>query len=667
MKKNNGHPIRGVQECISALNRTMAFADFLNCFADGLQNGHGETVISQWWVENHDQLKTDNPEVEFALFLKRVQITGHVDTFVAKMQEDDKRSPDARKLSDRLGEVLAMAAAHESEQRSKAQGELSRYWAFKPAWPFHAILPQLFPESDPAVLIASNLRAIFSSLQPSIAEENTAATNNISVIHGSHSHQLMIEIARWISLRTSAVVGELFKYVLKDECATTWNTATADFLKVTTSRSHALFELVMGAWQWNSVGPRLTKGEELIILLDLPLSREPDIAGPPHLTPHNLHILSCDHAVEVLHGQGWEGCQAIAKRRWSSFLSRYTEFRRKELDGQSLVDIETADSLRFGQESNWFLGEIETDFTIQLAECWNDYGALLPEWDSDPVDPESRAEKYLSLVHQARQEEHFELANALLAFFLFSQSLVHRGRLGSNAGIYTAIKEGMALPGSSMLRRGVDISAQIAEENKNPIVAIKLRQFVSAGSLPAISDEARLLGEIAVHPSFANAEYWLVNRLSEKRWSALTDLSREALKNAQLEFVTFLGQRQNWGTVAVEYCKPFEHEIRQCYEKSYRNWCAEKKDAAQVDAVAIIKMLIKYKTLPSSIQAMIDATGATLHNKRKLLERIEHLMVDYRNVGAHPNEFPEDILHNLHRKLFDEETLSRFIDCIGAR
>ena len=75
-------------------------------------------------------------------------------------------------------------------------------------------------------------------------------------------------------------------------------------------------------------------------------------------------------------------------------------------------------------------------------------------------------------------------------------------------------------------------------------------------------------------------------------------------------------------------------------------------------------MLIKYKTLSSSLQTMIDATGATLHNKRKLLERIEHLMVDYRNLGAHPNEFPVDVLDKLRKILFEEEILSKFIDCI---
>lgn len=666
MKKNNGHPIRGVQECISALNRTMAFADFLNCFADGLQNGHGETVISQWWVENHDQLKTDNPEVEFALFLKRVQIIGHADTSIAKIQDDEGRNPKTKELNERLDEVLAIADVHESAQRDKAQGELSRYWAFKPAWPFHAVLPQLFPEGDPAVLIASNLRAIFPSLRPPMDDGQVATTNNIRVIHGGRSHQLMIEIAQWISLRTSVVVGELFKYVLEDKSVTSWNTAAATFLKSATSHSHALFELVMLAWQRNSIGPWLAKGEELITLLDLPLSKEPNIAGPPHLTPHNLHILSCDYAVDVLHGQGWEDCQIAGQRSWNSFLKRYTEFRLGELDGQSPIDIETADSLRFGQESNRFLREIETDFTIQLSECWNDYGALLPEWDSDPVDPESRAEKYLSLVHQARQEGHFELANALLAFFLFSQSLVHHGRLGPDAGVYSAIKDGMALPGSSMLRRSVDISAQIAEENKNPIVAMKLRQFVSAGSLPSVGDETRLLGEIAVHPSSANAKAFLIHRLSAERWYALTDLSREALENAYLDYLMFLGRRKNWGMVAAEYCKPFEHEIRQRYQESYKTWRSEER-AKQVDAVAIIKMLIKYKTLPSSIQATIDATGGTLHTKRKLLERIEHLMVDYRNVGAHPNEFPVEILRKLHRKLFDEEILSKFIDCIATR
>ena len=46
---------------------------------------------------------------------------------------------------------------------------------------------------------------------------------------------------------------------------------------------------------------------------------------------------------------------------------------------------------------------------------------------------------------------------------------------------------------------------------------------------------------------------------------------------------------------------------------------------------------------------MIAAIGATLHNERKLLERIEHLMVNYRNLGAHPNEFPEEVLRKLRR------------------
>ena len=113
----------------------------------------------------------------------------------------------------------------------------------------------------------------------------------------------------------------------------------------------------------------------------------------------------------------------------------------------------------------------------------------------------------------------------------------------------------------------------------------------------------------------------------------------------------------------MDYCKPFEHEIRQRFEDIYKIY-AKVKPKKRSDIGAIINMLVKFKKLPPGAQKKIVATGTTLHNMRKLLERINHVMIDYRNPGAHPNEYPEDVLSRLFNILFEEGVLLAFIDAL---
>ena len=665
------HPTRVVQELVDNLNKNARFAKFLRCVSYILQNGLEETTISKWWTENWQRLKSSNPEVEFSCFLRDIEICAEI--------IDEPHPPvegnAGETLEGKLLGVIETFAEQEKEDREKAQGEFSKYWAFKPAWPFHTILPKVFPDRDPAFVIATYLKQIFPSLYGHASNGRVASRNAVRLIHGSQSYQLMLEVSRWVASQTTPVVGDLFEYVLWHPTKMVWRGSTEDFLRAATSRSHSLFEVVMDAWRSSNHGPILAKGEELIILLDLPFSKDPDVAGPPHLTPNNLGIVVCDHAYDVAsNAEGnWKTCQKTGKQAWDSFFKRYRDFRFDDLREQSPADIETADHLRNAVEGlPWSAEEIETDFTIHLAECWNDWNGMLVPWcngDEAPVYPEPRAEKYLLLFNKVCHEGYFELANALLAFFLFSQSLIHKGRLGSDTEIYTAIKKGMELPGVDMLSRGVDFSAQIAEESKNQLLATKLRQFIPGNSYSLISDDVRLLGDIIRQPSSANSafiERWYVKKLTEKRWKVLADLSRDALKDARLAHIKLLGEKKNWGTVAVEYCKPFEHEIRIRFTDVYKIYKPAEKDG-HVDVAAVIGMLIKHKKLDPDIQAKIVNTGTELHNNTKLLESIKHILVDYRNRGAHPNEFPEDELNKLFTTLFDDGVLSRFIDVLGQR
>lgn len=353
MRNVTKHPALVAQECVDRLNKTPLFIDFLRCAAYVFQNGLEESTILQWWTNNNKRLKSSNPEVEFSLFLKDVVIINDP-RLPTKTETSDK--PDS--ISSELLRAIKLASKQEIEDRKTAQqGELSKYWAFKPAWSFHTVLPKVFPEKDPAVVIASYLRQIFPSLHGHVLNEQATPKNTVRLIRGSKAHRLMIEVSRWVTSQISGAVGNLFEYVLQHRQEMTWDGSTEAFLKAATSHSHALFEVVMEAWQFNLVGPELTKGEELITLLHLPFSKNPDMAGTPHFTPNNLDILTCDHARDVTYGDGWEACQEAGQRAWNSFFKRYKDFRINDLDGQSPVDIGTADDLRYSVENlYWNLG-----------------------------------------------------------------------------------------------------------------------------------------------------------------------------------------------------------------------------------------------------------------------------------------------------------------------
>ena len=54
-------------------NEALAFTDFSQLFRPCTSKRLRKTAISQWWTENRE-LKSDNPEIEFAPFPERVEV-----------------------------------------------------------------------------------------------------------------------------------------------------------------------------------------------------------------------------------------------------------------------------------------------------------------------------------------------------------------------------------------------------------------------------------------------------------------------------------------------------------------------------------------------------------------------------------------------------------------
>lgn len=665
------HPAKTLLDRIANLTAEPSFSNFLGSLEFAANNPVNVKPLSEWWQAHAEDINSENPIAEFAQFFKKIEILSanrEAERYVGGQPRNDAEARKARMVSsmskhpphlvETAFDLAEEAAALDKMTEVTAQGEMSKYWWFHLAWDFHTVLPQIFPDHDPGAVVGSYLRDLFPESDSSYWRRAT-----ISIHADSEPHKLLKSVCGWVVSHGNSKLDSLFDFLLNPQSPSRWSSDDEHFDCVSCD-CHAIFELVC-----------LLRGLPLSCLpsiskLPFSVAAKPD--GPPHITVPILKALAVS----------WYGLSdALYELRigehWPNFFKAYKKLRKDELGGKSPLSIKDAWYLKFVvQETSHneyalasnadYIKDLVVDPTILLAELHVvDEALTLRCSDGYIREIDWVLDDYLDLVLALRQEDLHELANAFLAFLIFALSVLHEGELTNAGPLLMDASESMRLPGGSMIRRAIEFASAFAGKKRSALEARKLASFLN---VPAVSDDYRLDPQIAEHisavkePSKSNVENNLRQQLTEERWLKLDQSSRESLVRAEIQRQRCLSYDIDWGTVAVAYFKAIEHELNLRFSSIYCE--LNKRDANQhVNIGGVLLMLKKWHEQPEPFRSRIQSMSQ-LHRNKPLIKQLIDTLQKYRNTGAHPNSFPEDILHDLYKLLFVKGLLAELIDAL---
>lgn len=363
--------------------------------------------------------------------------------------------------------------------------------------------------------------------------------------------------------------------------------------------------------------------------------------------------------------------------------------QRRDGGGVSLLTCEQADglcqeigSLAFRHDD----GLLSTDLAILMAPStftyqsnWNtfNYYELPPEDYCDADEGgQMRSEWYLRICRVAREEGYWELANACLAFFLFSQPQLCQGRLLSDwRALAELIKSGVGMPGDNAVRDAAGIALEVIRKHGlgEGLDALNLEGWRSDATISPANLE-QLLRAV---PALRSAEADLQKAIGSENWLRLSNGAKHALLTAEKSWTAMAAEvgygTSDFGQIAVGYIKAIELELtNRCRflltSSSYDTYCRGKFGRgadSHLTLGSVIGVLRDYPKLPEALQNEIDETGMKLHHDAGLIKRLLAIK-NLRNDGAHSTEVGGEKFIQLRTDLFKNGFLKRFVEGLGG-
>jgi hypothetical protein len=297
-----------------------------------------------------------------------------------------------------------------------------------------------------------------------------------------------------------------------------------------------------------------------------------------------------------------------------------------------------------------------------------------------------RSRHYLHAVELATNDGMPEFSAALLAFYVYSQSVVTEIRGADNESdlglvaywpdVAAAIQSRLDGPGSDLLRKSSRIAAARFERRGVILPALNLRALVGGGDA-----DIRLLWSqpIVPRPLYRkDTRLRLESGIGQETLQRLPETAAEALIDAELAWNRthdLLGNGlSNWSNLVVSFAKPFEialvtklesaynsEEFRVYHQQRFPNHPMEKPMLG-----SMIHMLKHFSRLPSAVRGLIERSGVSVQTDRSVIEQLFKLQL-VRNKAAHRDIVSDEEFVAFRKLLFDDGLLARFCALISRQ
>jgi hypothetical protein len=638
-----------------------------------------------------------------------------------------------------IGKVMqsALRSADDSVRFiNRVLDKQNRYFAFAPAWEVEPILPKVFGSDDPAVVIAQHMRTLFD-VQRMVDEpagiflEMAPATDTVSSI-------LTLLIAKALSASDLSPSEKTVLTFLHEFRQNRWAPVGVDRAQriltlvgaslqtdqrlfvtfLNTLIGHAVdFHCAVGqAEQHTQVSNVLYKAAVQLLFIyggpgideDSPVLEKEPLAGAdpaigvgeivaafdalleklealegerPHLPSQLLpHLLQLEGVFEEI-----DTADNASVFMWH--IRAGVKYRANTLRGYAQYELDFGYLLQSALQSHRLEEEREDDLTYQLGQLWLGYShpddavlTSLPLWlgygEYSTADAENRrSREYAVLLRSAISEGFLALADAIAAFFLFSQSLRYRGRLEPWDVVAEIVSSARALADSHHTQLALSFVREMASHYGEQLLLLRIGD---GGRSSQKYDYAGIAGNIPgigfAHRDTVAKE--VIEEIGEHRRRKLTPEGFDLLvgahyKLSKLQRELIFGVLRDWGGIATEFTRVFEVELTRALggavrSDEYRQFKKARGQAKYVQGPptlgSFLHLLREYAELPMSLQGQLQA-ASELHGRPQLLDHIDRLISEHRNPAAHGG-YDRQKLQELLKLLYTDKVLMDFIDAL---
>jgi hypothetical protein len=317
--------------------------------------------------------------------------------------------------------------------------------------------------------------------------------------------------------------------------------------------------------------------------------------------------------------------------------------------------------------------DIEPEFLSEMCLSTDDDAYTLDE-SLDLIEGLTsleRREIWFVRTHRAATADGLhELANASLAYFLITQTLCGKGRFVAD---WSVIGEMVALaqryPGFTYVQKAISFAHRAYSKTKdgtNPTIDSLALSGWASQSPPGeaiMQDPILDLDRRAI-------ERRLMQDVGKKNWFKIHRSTVNQLVDAEAQWSMIHSQvgrgHKDFGSIANAFVKAIEGELGHFLKpvtsaEPYQKW--KGKSEKNVTLGPMLHLLKKYSALPDDLRALIDETGAKVHENRRLMQKL-FTALRLRNEGSHPVPFGVEKLAELRELLFEERLLKDFLDLL---
>ena len=647
-------PVVDLHKLLDSANETGKLQPLLDAIKLACREKTNFAPIFQTWAAGKKKFNPVSFD-EFALFLQEFEFD--LPRTVMVQRPDDREVPEAVKIFHaKVHETLRRIDEDDAnpEFQSKEKKLHDEYGSFLPARQLAHVLPTFFKDENPGSVIGQYMSQMYG-------RSNDDSTPNFSRYRVTDKHladsileigKTCVQADKSCSAKSRKKFVRALNYiVLSCEDVTGFDCIKncAPFFE--TIEVAPLSLLLKLLWKWGDGSyDRYHAGSlpAFGALLDrIGIAEAPDRQAEralPFLVVNLIH----NRITDAL----WENCIAGFIADDGHFLDAIPKLvdrarvsARRNFGGRSPFTEEAACAIGDWKSFvDWNTCDLRIELARALEQAWK---TGLHVWDDDsPVDLLNRCDTYMRLFDACEEEGFQHLATAVLAFFVFSQAVAHKGKLGTWCEIAKRVERAAQYPGQEMVEIALRVAAAFAHES-SPLTELAIRSLLTNPKEEHSSNVVDIsTARAAAMRSRAEFEYAWKERLSPLRWNKLSTKCQNFLVAGDVQWsrnsADFWKADMDFGSIGLDYAKAIEAELGKRLEwlptsTLFTKHCESVgfKPPKQMTLGAIVETLRGRHPLPEPLRHEIETAGVRCHNDNELMKQLKKLAA-LRNEAAHP-------------------------------
>ncbi len=677
-----------VSQKIEIFEKSKRFVDFLLILNELAPLSVNYDFIWDIWVKYQDEIIDDLPVQRFLQWISGIDFLTNKPVKIDH-PENDHPNANISDLVQKLIEVLENEDAIIKHNKIFYYSQENPYGMFLSAWPFKDFFID-YPEIDESSkIIASYINVVFKD-NSELKYDKLVVLNKYNLVD-----KLKKIIIPWIKIKSQSddnfqrlyitfliLIGEMD---ITNILTFPDNFSVIKFAGILCSLSNPLFDriidIIVEQMANNDDWPNSEKQGYKELFQKLMYYN--------NLSPYSfdkiIFIYGLWDVADLIKDLGFDYIKSLVQKNINQFIID----RRNTTYGQSPMSYELALNMRADLSSFCFKMDLELKHDIAYLlspteDSENDsYGLGWFNFNAIPSESiidfesfiEARKKNYLIVIEAALDEGWFELANACLAFFLFSQPLICKNHLCIKQDwpkFSHLLLQCSTLPGFNRVKAAAQYAINFLNLNNqsSSIDQLCLKTWAEPNVISK-NDSNNIMLFNAI-PEYQRIQNFLADYFGQELWLKISLLSKQKLQDAEKQWTALhehLGRGiGDFASLAISYVKVIETELTErlkpvIQSKEFVDF-ARPKERDKPTLGFLLNQLKNHYQWSDSLKNMVIERGVKLHTDKQLMKNLFDIM-QLRNKAAHSDSFSAQEIVELRTLLYDGQVLKRFFQMIN--